>query len=141
AMIPPGNYGPAPLEKRSGLQGPIDDAFIDGFMCVSGSETPLNSSIAKATDVQLERFRREWDKYLRGSLRVVADKELAAEDIATKNLVLFGDPQSNAVLGKMLDKLPLKWTKNAIELGGRKYDTADHLPVLIYPNPLNPKKY
>src|SRR5437879_10436338 len=50
--------------------------------------------------------------------------------IAGSNLILWGDPQSNKVLAKIADKLPIKWD-----------DSKPHVPVLIYPNPLNPKKY
>jgi hypothetical protein len=37
--------------------------------------------------------------------------------------------------------LPLLWTAEKIELNGIKFPAAEHLPVLIYPNPLNPKRY
>ena len=55
--------------------------------------------------------------------------------------MLFGDPGSNKVLAKIADKLPIKWTKDSIIVGDRTYSAADHVPVLIYPNPLNPKRY
>ena len=40
-----------------------------------------------------------------------------------------------------LDRLPLKWTADASEIGGRRYDPASHGLSLIYPNPLNPARY
>jgi len=40
-----------------------------------------------------------------------------------------------------LDGLPLKWTRGALEFAGVKTGAADHVPVLIYPNPLNPGRY
>jgi hypothetical protein len=35
----------------------------------------------------------------------------------------------------------VKWTKDGLEFGGKKYDAATHLPILIFPNPLNPRRY
>ena len=69
------------------------------------------------------------------------DDAFTSADIADHNLVLFGDPGSNRIIAQILDRLPLRWTKEAIELGSKSYRAADHIPVLIYPNPLNPRRY
>ena len=45
------------------------------------------------------------------------------------------------VMARVIAKLPIRWTKSAIEIGARTLSAADHVPVLIYPNPLNPKRY
>jgi hypothetical protein len=34
-----------------------------------------------------------------------------------------------------LEHLPIKWTKEHVELGSRRYSAADHVPVLCYPSP------
>jgi hypothetical protein len=54
---------------------------------------------------------------------------------------LFGDPQSNQVLAKIADKLPIKWTKDGIKVGEQTFAADSHVPALIYPNPLNPDRY
>ena len=41
----------------------------------------------------------------------------------------------------MLPHLPLTWTKEQIALNGKAVSAANHVPVLIYPNPLNPSRY
>jgi hypothetical protein len=33
----------------------------------------------------------------------------------------------------------IRWTKSEIEIGTRTFSAADHVPVLIYPNPLYPR--
>jgi hypothetical protein len=58
-----------------------------------------------------------------------------------RNLILFGDPASNALIGQMIDRLPLRWTKEAIELGGKTYVAGEHVPLLIYPSPVNTSRY
>lgn len=129
------------LQKTSGLQGPIDDAFMTSFICVRGTGKPWHAATQAYVDADLKRFRAEWDKYLRGDLPVKNDDEITEEDINTRNLILFGDPASNSILGQVADRLPMKWTKDAIELGGKSYAASEHVPALIYPSPLNTARY
>jgi hypothetical protein len=63
------------------------------------------------------------------------------EDFANANLVLWGDPKSNAVLAKLAMKLPIHWSEKGIQIGDKLYEPGTHVPVLIYPNPFNPKHY
>ncbi len=129
------------LHKRHNLQGPIDDAFMQPFLCVQGTGTPwsrLHQDWAKWT---LERFGQEFDKWLRGRIPVVNDVDLTDEQIATKNLVLFGDPGSNAVLSRIAGRLPIEWTRERLTVHGQPYDPASHGVVLIFPNPLNSERY
>ncbi len=41
----------------------------------------------------------------------------------------------------IVEKLPIQWTPKGVTVGSKTYDAAGHVPVLIYPNPLNPKRY
>ena len=50
-------------------------------------------------------------------------------------------PSSNAVLAKVAEKLPIKWTKDAIVVGEKMFPDDRHALILIYPNPLNPSRY
>jgi hypothetical protein len=78
---------------------------------------------------------------MRGDVRIKDDRSVTDADIASNNLVLFGDPSSNVLLRKIAAKLPIRWDKQTISINGSSYDAADHLPVLIFPNPLNRRKY
>jgi predicted esterase len=127
--------------KSPGLQGPIDDAFTGPFLCVRGTGQPWHAAAAAYAAADLARFQNEWNKYLRGELPVKDDTAVTDEDVRDKNLILFGDPSSNAVLARALTGLPLEWTRARIALGGKTFDPAKHVPVLICPNPLNPKRY
>src|SRR6185437_6503000 len=62
-------------------------------------------------------------------------------DLVASNLVLWGDPESNVLIKRIADKLPIAWDRDRIKAGGREFDSAKHALVLIYPNPLNPKRY
>lgn len=129
------------LHKRHNLQGPIDDAFMEPFLVVRGSGTPWSPEHQKYADWSLGRFEQEYDKWMRGKVPVKSDAELTDEDIAGKNLVLFGDPGSNSVLAKIADRLPMEWTRDGCGIDGTMYRAADHAVVLVYPNPLNPERY
>jgi len=85
----------------------------------------------------------------------VDDAKLTEAQIKNSNLILWGDPSSNAIIKKITEMMtgpddgpgkwervmPVKWTKDGLEFGGKKYDAATHLPILIFPNPLNPRRY
>jgi dienelactone hydrolase len=129
------------LRKTHGLQGPIDDAFLDSFLCVRPTGTPWHPGPSAAALERFDRFQREFAKWMRGDVRVKDDRSVTDADIASNNLVLFGDPSSNALLRKIAGKLPIRWDKQTISINGSSYDSADHLPVLIFPNPLNRRKY
>lgn len=127
--------------KRHDLQGPIDDAFMDSFICVTGTSEPWSQQHQTSADAVLDLFRREHDKWLRGRVPVIRDSELTDDHIADSNLILFGDPGSNPVIARVLDQLPVRWTKDAFEVNGQAYDAKTHVLSMIYPNPLNPRRY
>jgi pimeloyl-ACP methyl ester carboxylesterase len=129
------------LQKKPGLQGPIDDAFAQPFVCVVGSGDTWHPSTKKHVAAKLAAFKYDWGNHWRGELPTTGDYAVTPNDINEKNLILFGDPSSNLTLAQILPKLPLKWTKDEIEFAGKKYKASEHVPVMIFPNPLNPSKY
>jgi hypothetical protein len=124
------------LAKRPGLTGPIDDAFTTRFLCVRGTGKPWNAGVHAYTDASLKRFAYEWHRFFRGELPVKDDKDVTNDDVQTSNLILFGDPGSNAWIGKILPKLPIRWTESELVVAGQTYPAAEHVPACIYPNPL-----
>ena len=118
------------LRKRHGLQGPIDDAFMDKFVMVKPTGKPMNEKVDTWIHAEFNHALDHWRKQFRGELKAINDTEVDDKWISSSNLILWGDPQSNKVLAKIADKLPIKWD-----------DNKPQVPVLIYPNPLNPKKY
>lgn len=129
------------LHKQPGLQGPIDDAYFGPTLAVAGTGTAWNATADVWSKQELNTFREGWGRYCRATLPETTDTALTAADIRDKNLVLFGDPGSNAVLRRLLPKLPLRWTKDTIILAGKTFSAHDHLPTLIFPNPENPQRY
>jgi predicted esterase len=138
-----GRTGHAPvtsLRKQHGLQGPIDDAFTSRFLVVRGTGAPWNLVHQTYADDVLKRFQEEWRFGFRGEVPVKDDRDVTAADWNNANVALLGDPGSNTVLARILDKLPIRWTRDSIRVGDRDF-SAGCVPVLIYPNPLNPERY
>ncbi len=127
--------------KRHGLQGPIDDAFWDRFLMVRPTGKPFNQKVGKWADAEMKHAVEHWRRQFRGEALVKNDDDVSKEDIASSNLVLWGDPSSNKVLAKVADKLPIKWDAEGIQAGNRLQGSENHVLLLICPNPLNPKKY
>jgi predicted esterase len=127
--------------KIAALQGPIDDAFTLPFLCVRATGQPWSDRVDDYAAASLKRFQTEWAKYMRGDLPVKNDVDVTSEDIADKNLILFGDPGSNSMIANLLEGLPLTWTKDKLKFAGKDVAAEFFVPVLIYPNPLNPTKY
>ena len=129
------------LRKRPGLTGPVDDAFMAPFVFVRPSGRPLNAEVGAWVESELTAARNLWRDVFRGDARVVADRAVSEADIASHNLVLWGDSSSNAVLAKIIAQLPVKWDAKALVFRGRTYDAKTHAPILVFPNPLNPARY
>lgn len=129
------------LRKRHNMQGPIDDAFMDSFLMVLPTGPAFNEAEAKWVRSEQERAIKQWRGLFRGDTPVKDDTAITDADIATSNLVLWGDPQSNKILARIAGKLPLQWTADAVTVGARRYASNANAPIMIYPNPLNPKKY
>ncbi len=128
-------------QKRNRLQGPIDDAFMERFIFVRPTGKASSEAIAAWVDTALNRAIQQWRAQFRGEAIVKNDDEITAEDIANSNLILWGDASSNKILVKIADKLPIKWNANNIQVGKQNYSSSQHIPILIYPNPLNPNRY
>lgn len=132
---------PSGLRKKHGLQGPIDDAFMDSFVFVKPSGACRSAEVDKWVKSELDHAVTHWRQQMRGDAIVKQDTAVTDQDIASSNLVLWGDSQSNSVLAKIAEKLPIRWTGSSVQAGVQSFDGASHALIAIYPNPLNPEKY
>jgi len=127
------------LGKRPGLGGPILDAMNSGFLLIYGSigsetETAVNREEA-------EIYSRQWSSWQHVPCRIKMDTRATAEDIQKYNVVLIGNPGSNAVFKRIQDDLPIQIQEEAIVLGNHRY-SGEHVGLaMIYPNPLNQNRY
>lgn len=129
------------LRKRPGLQGPIDDAFLDAFLFVRPTSEFSSPQVKAWTQQEMEHAVDAWRKQFRGEAPIKDDVDVTEEDIATKNLVLWGDAQSNKLLQRIAAQLPIHAGTENYAVAGNDYSTSSHALLLIAPNPLNPRRY
>lgn len=132
---------PPTLAKRPGVQGPIDDAFLSRFLVVPPDSLPAEPGAARWLDFELNHFRERWRTLMRGELPEKSADEVDSDDIASANLILWGDPDTNPLIAEIADRLPVRWRDGSFTLRGETYASDAHVPVLIFPNPLNPDRY
>jgi dienelactone hydrolase len=134
---PPGDG----LRKRHDLQGPIDDAFMSSFVFVRPTAKSARARFQSWIESEMNRAIEHWRRQFRGEARVKDDVKIDETDIATCNLVLWGDPESNAILKNIAGRLPIVWDERTIKVGERAFDADNHALIMIHPNPLNPNRY
>jgi dienelactone hydrolase len=132
---------PFGLVKRHNLQGPIDDAFMDSFIIVRPTGKARSEKFAAWSKAEMDRAIEHWRRHFRGEARVKDDTAITDADIAGSNLILGGDSESNAVLKRIGDQLPVGWRDGKIVVGDRSFPADDHALIAIYPNPMNINRY
>ena len=128
------------LVKSPGLQGPIDDAFLEPFLIVIPSGRSKNDRVQQWVEFELAHFQDRWRSLYRGEARTKRDVDVTTEDMRM-NLILWGDPDSNQVIKQLIDRLPISWNKKELSVRDERYDASTHVPLLIYQNPENPRHY
>ena len=129
------------LAKRHGLQGPVDDAFMDSFLFVSPSGKAASAKVDEWSKAEMAHAQEHWRRHFRGVAPIKTDTDVTAEDMRTRNLILWGDASSNTIIAKLADRLPIQTRDGKIMVGQQSYDAANHAPILIHPNPESPSRY
>lgn len=131
----------AMTNKHAYLCGPIDHAFMSAFVHIRPTGKPLNEGTAAWVKSELDHATSEWRRVFRGDAPIKDDTAITDEELKNNNIVLWGDPSSNAVLKRFANQLPAKWSKKTLKFRGYKLDAQYYAPIFIFPNPLNPEKY
>ena len=109
-----GKYSAPAGSKKIGTEGPISAAFASRHLYIYGtsgnpSEAELKSRMEIATEAA------NWSFYRNAFLgrvmvfpRVVADKEVRQSDFESSNLILFGTKETNTIIEKYSDRLPMQ---------------------------------
>ncbi|MSR31708.1 MAG: hypothetical protein EXR99_09405 [Gemmataceae bacterium] len=130
---------PKEMRKIHGLQGPIDDAFMDSFLMVQPTGKSASSQVDAWVQKEMDRALVQWRSQFRGEARVKKDVEVTEEDARKHHLVLWGTPESNKIMGRVASRLPIKWGKEIV--AGKSFSAESHALALVCPNPENPARY
>jgi pimeloyl-ACP methyl ester carboxylesterase len=134
------------LRKLPGLQGPIDDAFMLPFVVVTPTGKSKNAAFQAWVDFELQHFRDRWRALMRAELPEIADVDFEpGSPKDQKNLVFFGDADSNVALQRLASDftLPVKFNGANWSLGDQWFDGNRFTPAFIFPVPtrIAPQRY
>jgi pimeloyl-ACP methyl ester carboxylesterase len=105
--------------KRRGAEGPIGEAFASRHVYVYGTaDSPEPEEVRRRREVALHAA--SWSSprtRLLLTLRVVADAEVSEADLKTANLILFGTRETNSLIARYADRLPLELNASAADYG------------------------
>lgn len=134
------NYKPAHLHKNPDIEGPLSKVTTTPFAVVIGtsSKDSLMNKLCRQKAQENINAWKDWQKY---EPRVFIDKELTEEDMKKYSLILYGGPESNLITKKLSDKIPLKISPQKIEISGKTFKVQDACVQMVYPHPLNSKRY
>lgn len=129
---------PTGTVRRMG--GGLADLFMDPVVFVYGTAVPERAGV-------LKRAAESYADWAPNSLisvgstigrfPVLADTETSLEELAGKNILLFGTPEENHVLASLADGLPVKFHEGGMfEFAGERF--AGVGIMMVYPNPKSP---
>ncbi len=120
--------------KKPGLEGPMVEALTSRHIFVYGTqgnppreELLARRSLAKKAADYSVSFGGYFEQPSLVNPRVLADREVTADDYLSSNLILLGTKETNSVIAKLADKLPMHLSKEATGYG------------LVYGYPVNGK--
>ncbi|MFO1065076.1 MAG: prolyl oligopeptidase family serine peptidase [Pirellulales bacterium] len=134
------------LRKHPGISGPIDDAFFSPFLFVLPSGKSSHPAVESWIKCESRTAIERWTTLMRGEPRVKKDTEVTDDDMRRYHVVCWGDPTSNKLLARLLSKqdlgpLPIRWNEKEIHVGDKSWNSAEHVPMAILPNPVAPYRY
>ena len=132
--------GSAGVRKLPDLQGPIDDAFTSAFVVVPPERASAAAVREAFYDANWPTRARRWREVFRGDLPVKTAGQLTPDDLK-KNLILFGEPDTNGKMAELLGPTPIGWQNNEVRLGTKSWKGESMVPLAIYPNPQQPGRY
>jgi pimeloyl-ACP methyl ester carboxylesterase len=111
-------YTPGLNSKKQGAEGPMSAAIANNHIYVYGTGgNPTPEELQKRHDQAALAANWSADRGMMGRImvfpRVISDKEIRQSDYETSNLILFGTRETNSIIEKFADKLPVQLNSDA----------------------------
>jgi len=124
---------PDPATKCADRSGPFKDAFRRRAMFVYGTAGD------PAMDVLLlEKARYDAETFWyrgNGGFEIVADTDFDPADEPDRNVILYGNAQTNAAWAALLGQCPVLVKDGLARVGEREFDGNDLACTFVYPRP------
>jgi hypothetical protein len=123
------------LVKTPGLCGPIREALGGPFIMVCDGEVQGESR------QQMLEGAVDWARYAQAAPVMLPAEKIPPEAMQRGNLVLYGTPETNRLIGQIAPALPIGLGRGQYKVGDRTYDASKYGLSMIYPNPLAPNRF
>ncbi len=115
-------YSPGLDSKQAGAEGPLYAVISSNHVYVygtGGNPTPEELQARRAEAVKAADWSVDRGMFGRVLVypRVISDKEIRQSDYETSNLVLFGTRETNSIIAKYADMLPVQLDESAKDYG------------------------
>ncbi len=114
----PGQYSPPQSGKRAGSEGPMSEAVSSGHVYIYGTQDADPERIRDRREMAMRAA--EWSTpqlKLFITHRVSADRQVTDADLKAANLVLFGTKETNSLIARFAQRLPLELNAGAADYG------------------------
>lgn len=122
---------PSMTNKNPERFGSFKDAFRNNMVFVyatNGSKEENEWCINKVR-YDAEQFWYQGN----GSVEIISDKEFDKNKYKNRNIILFGNSETNLVWQDLLNSCPIKISKNKIEFNNHQFTGDDLICLMIYP--------
>lgn len=117
------------------VSGPVKQAFLSPFVFVCAADP----SVTSISD-RFKQAAKDWYMYSKSNPRWINERDLQQQDAKNFNIFLFGEPETSALIRKVLEKAPIKITEKTYIVGDKQFPREGTGLYMIRPNPLNPAK-
>jgi len=133
-----------PHGKHPSLAGPVEVGLKRPFLVVLPDGAAASTAVDTWVKAESEHFLLRWRSLMRGDALVKSASKVTKDDMLRCTLVLWGDTMSNSLVAKILaaksvQKLPFTWDSKQLQVGTQTFDGGTHVPVMVRPNPLEPR--
>jgi pimeloyl-ACP methyl ester carboxylesterase len=111
-------FSPGRFSKQSGAEGPLSEAINSNHIYVYGTKgDPSREEMQARQAIAANAADWAFDRGFAGRVmifpRSVPDNGVRQSDLETSNLVLFGTAETNSLIAKYADRLPIRLNEDA----------------------------
>jgi len=117
-------------QMEAQLSGP------ERWLFVYGTQRDASTAALRARALLVARRMFGGDS---GAVR--ADRDVPSDSIERRPVFLFGTPAENLWTRRLAPALPVTFTATGFRWFGRDYDAPGNVLHLVYPNPLDPRRF